>query len=121
MTERANVPCNGCTLCCRHHNAVLLMPEHGDVLATYDYDMVEPFPGAGLMPILKRVDGVCIYLKDGGCSIWWRSPAVCRTFDCRGWYQSMTRAERRRLVRTGLASQEVFDRGRELLEQEAGT
>jgi hypothetical protein len=108
--ERAVVPCNGCSACCRK-DAVMLLPDEGDVLATYDYE-IRDLPGVGSGPVLKKVDGHCVYLVDGKCSIWHRAPAICRIFDCRRFYLSHPRAERRRLVKLGALSRDVLDAGK---------
>lgn len=111
--ERATVPCNGCTLCCRA-DAILLLPQEGDVVESYDCEMRD-LPGIGVGPVLKKKAGVneCVYLVDGRCSIWARAPVICRVFDCWRWYLSKTRPARRRMVKSGLADQAVFDAGRE--------
>jgi len=114
--ERAAVPCGGCTLCCRTGDAIALFPDKGDKVARYKTHLIN-VPGFGMLLALdKGPDGKsCIYLKGGRCSIWEWSPIVCQSFDCRRWYLSKTRAERRRLVRSGWASQDVFNAGRERL------
>jgi len=115
MSDRAEVPCNGCTLCCRRGQRIALFENRGDILMSYRYHMAD-IPGFGLLPVLdQQPDGSCIYLTAAGCSIHERSPVICRTFDCRRWYLSMTRAERRRMVRASQESQEVFDAGRSRL------
>jgi uncharacterized protein len=111
----SDVPCNGCTLCCREE-AIFLHPEDGDVVESYDVqEMDHPLkPGRAFM-LKKGADGNCIYLKDGGCSIYERRPIICRKFDCRKLFLRFGRAERRLMVKRGMADQDVFDRGRELL------
>lgn len=113
FTERASVPCGTCNACC-HGDAVTLRPDHGDHLDDYLYEMAA-LPVFGLWPVLKKVDGHCVYLKDGRCSIWSRAPAVCRAFDCRRFYLSRSRAERRRMVREGLGGQAVMKAGKDRL------
>ena len=57
-----NVPCDGCTACCR---SKMRVPDgNGGFLA-------------------KRDDGSCVHLIDGQCSIYERRPPACRAFDCR--------------------------------------
>ena len=109
------VPCNGCTLCCRG-DVITLHPERGDDPASYDTQKLT-IPGSGIeVDILKKgPDGNCIYLGEGGCTIYERRPAICRTFDCRDWFRRTTRTQRRILVKRGLADQAILDRGRELL------
>ena len=41
---------------------------------------------------------------------------MCRAFDCRKHFQSFTRQERRRMVKAGIASRDVFEAGRVRLE-----
>jgi uncharacterized protein len=109
MHEPANVPCNGCTACCRHE-AILLLPEHGDRIEDYDYEMVGSIAVVRLKP-----NGDCVYLGEHGCTIHDRAPVICRAFDCRRFYLSRTRNERRMLASrkgTGIASREVLDAGR---------
>lgn len=108
-TDRASVPCNGCTLCCQK-DAIVLLPERGDDISQYKHSIVDG------VPMVNKVDGHCVYLIDGKCSIWDRAPFMCRLFDCRLWYLSKTRAERRRLVKSGHADREVFDAGRARLD-----
>lgn len=112
------VPCNGCTLCCRG-DAIMLFPDDGDDVASYETE-VWTLPGTSERGhILKHgLDGNCIYLGKGGCTIYERRPLVCRAFDCRRWFLSKTRAERRRAVKEGWADKEIFDRGRALIAQE---
>jgi len=113
MRPRATVPCGGCHLCC-HGDAIMLLPDEGDDVASYDHEIVT-LPGVGTGAILKKTDGHCVYLIDGRCSIWERAPTICRVFDCRRWYLSKTRPERRRMVKAGFADQAVFDAGRDRL------
>lgn len=109
------VPCSGCTLCCRG-DIIMLFPDSGDVVETYEAEEWT-LPGTDERGHLlkKGADGNCVYLGDGGCTIRERKPAICRAFDCRKWFQSATRVERRFMVKHGLAHKAIFDRGRELL------
>lgn len=107
----SDVPCNGCTACCRH-DRIVLHPERGDRVWDYLFELAD-----GLTPVLKRhPDGSCIYLTETGCSIHGRAPIDCREFDCRvAWrdYMSIPRPIRRRLQRDfdrmGLFSKDVRD------------
>ena len=103
----ADVPCNGCTACCREQ-MVTLDPKLGD-----DLEVLSQHFALGHMLILESTEnGDCVYLDDGGCSVWEHRPAMCRTFDCRKHFQSFTRPERRRMVKAGIASRDVFEAGR---------
>ena len=103
----ADVPCNGCTACCRGQ-VVALFPEHGDNLKVLSRHV----DLGGAIILEETESGDCIYLQDGGCSVWEHRPAMCRAFDCRKHFQSFTRPERRRMVKDGIASRDIFDAGR---------
>jgi hypothetical protein len=77
-----DVPCNGCTLCCRAPIAV--HPALGDDPSKFKTKFVA---GAGIV-LESNDDGSCIYRGVMGCSIWPNTPAICRAFDCRVYAQS---------------------------------
>jgi uncharacterized protein len=107
MTERARVPCNGCRACCQGGELVVLFPERGDELDTYDAITVDST--AGTITVLKhKPNGDCVYLGERGCSIHGRAPAVCRVFDCRRYFLSLPRNERRVMERTRKAKNAIF-------------
>lgn len=114
--------CGGCTACCAN-DLIILHPEHGDDPAQYVTARVRhPFTGAPAWAIRPRDDGGpgCRYLSRDldapGCTIYTRRPAVCREFDCRRLFASMPRAARRRAVRNGHATTDVFEAGRARLD-----
>jgi Fe-S-cluster containining protein len=107
ISDRSIVPCNGCTACCKT-DAVLLLPE--DNVESYLHEAVD-IPGVGPALILAKVDGHCVYLVDELCTIWHRAPKVCKAFDCRRFFLSRSRSERRRMVKEGIGSQEVMKAG----------
>lgn len=116
MREIANVPCGGCRRCC-HGDAIILHPECGDVIASYDAERtIHPLSGRPAWQLKKKPNGECVYLGEDGCTIHTRAPAICREFDCRRLYLKFSRAERKLLVRTGMFSKDVFDAGRERLD-----
>src|SRR5664280_1129690 len=39
MTALGNVPCNGCHACCLH-DMIPLMPERGDLIWTYEHEVI---------------------------------------------------------------------------------
>ena len=75
--EMQYVPCDGCTACC--HGVVILHPALGDDHTKFECDFVE---GIGFK-LMRKLDGSCSYLTPDGCSIWPKTPALCRAFDCR--------------------------------------
>ena len=117
----ALVPCNGCTACCRNTAPIGIWPSHGDNLAFYiQRDMVEEFvetidghTGTGYA-LRRKPHGDCHFLGDSGCTIYDHRPYQCRTFDCRAFYASLTRQQRRRGIRKGELNPEVLDRAEQL-------
>ena len=69
MTERlsqlrADVPCGPCHLCCRG-DIILLMPDEGDVIESYQHDVFDTPSGPAAI-VKKGADGNCIYLGPDG-------------------------------------------------------
>ena len=88
----AKVACNGCTLCCRSGELILIEDEDPD----YIYDTREVVVGERTFLALQvKPDGSCIYVTDTGCSIHEDAPMTCKVFDCAGLYASKTRRQRR--------------------------
>lgn len=112
MSERTNVPCNGCSLCCRRDAIVLMDGERPE-----DYEVEEMRTKAGeIFHLVKKgPDGNCIYLGDSGCTIHDRAPEICRAFDCRRAYQMIPRRERRARLAQGIADKAVYEAGRKRL------
>ena len=50
MTALGNLPCNGCRACCLH-DMIPLMPEHGDLIWTYEHEVIAT--AAGPMAVLQ--------------------------------------------------------------------
>ena len=110
MSDQTEVPCQGCTECCKHNSAVFLHPEQGDDPELYETrQIVEPETGkaAFLLAVNERKE--CVYLGPAGCTIYDRRPFLCRSFDCRKHYLILTRQDRTNLVNAGLSSQSIFD------------
>ena len=88
------------------------MPEDGDVVDSYEHQVMM-IPGVGMLAFLKqRANGDCIYLGRDGCTIHKRAPLICQTFDCRAFYLSKTRAERQALSHGSKNSKAIFFAGR---------
>lgn len=110
--ERSNVPCNGCTACCRG-DTIMLHPELGDDPGTFLTEPAHnPLTGkAGLM-LQHKPNGECVYLGEGGCTIHERAPVICREYDCRMQFAGLSRQQRRWLVKRGMFSQATMQAGR---------
>jgi len=107
----ASVACGSCRLCCRK-TLVILLPEHGDKISSYQTQIIN-----GHVALAMKPNGDCVYLEDDGCSIHGRHPVMCRKYDCAAHYRSLTRPQRREAVRKGWLSNEVIASGRERAQQ----
>jgi Fe-S-cluster containining protein len=97
MSDDAEVPCDGCTVCCRT-GGVQLFPDRGDDVESY-----ETATYFGRLCLQLRPDtNECIYLEKRGCTIYDRRPVVCREMDCRMYLAMYTRRDLRGLVSAGL-------------------
>lgn len=119
MSERANVPCNGCTICCQN-DLLFLHPECGDDPSQYEtMEALNPVTGKMALALKHNPEGSCIYLGNDGCTIHDRAPAICREFDCRRFYLNLveqtSRIERRKMVKVGLISKDLLKEGRKRL------
>jgi hypothetical protein len=94
------VPCNGCTACCKNE-FIILQPDDGDVIASYQTRLAaHPREPRLVHVLLKKPNGDCIYLGDGGCTIHDRAPYVCKVYDCRKFLRLISNlppVERRRV------------------------
>ena len=123
MILRSDVPCNGCTACCRN-DLLILHPEHGDNPTDYEtQECKNPVTGKPAIALAHKPEGGCIYLGDGGCTIHARAPVTCRESDCRKFYAKLrdknSRTERRWLVKMNIVGADVLKAGRERLRSAA--
>lgn len=109
----ARVPCNGCTACCKN-DLIFLHPECGDKASDYEtMPAVNPITGKTGLAVKHKPEGGCIYLTASGCGIHGRAPAICREFDCRRFFLGLgDRAARRRILKAGLVTKDVYEAGR---------
>src|SRR5689334_22372189 len=81
----SDVPCDGCTACCRSSQFVHIAPDETDTLAHIPRELMFPAPrlpkGHVVLPYDQQ--GCCPMLGDAGCSIYDHRPRTCRTYDCR--------------------------------------
>jgi Fe-S-cluster containining protein len=112
------IPCDACTECCKT-DQVILRPEAGDDLASYELDYIESalYPGQRV-PALKRDPrtGYCVYLRDTGCAIHDRAPATCRRFHCARMFKALGRLSRAKRdllwARGDVLEETIVERGR---------
>lgn len=111
--EQTTVSCNGCTECCRSRQGLVLHPELGDEIDSYEHRVLG-YGGDGSPVFLLATgeSGRCVYLGERGCTIYGRRPHLCRSFDCRKHYLILPRQDRDNLVRLGLSSRAVFNAGK---------
>jgi Fe-S-cluster containining protein len=81
----ADVPCDGCTACCRASQFVHVGPDETDTLAHIPAELLFPAPRRPPGHVVLGYDerGHCPLLAEHGCSIYAHRPRTCRTYDCR--------------------------------------
>ncbi len=81
----ADVPCDGCTACCRSSQFIHVTPDDADAVAHIPSALLFPAPGlpAGHYVLGYDERGHCPMLVDDRCSIYEHRPNTCRTYDCR--------------------------------------
>lgn len=80
-----DVPCNGCTACCRASQFIPVEPDETDTLARIPKALLFEAPGGrrGHRVMGYDKDGHCPMLVDDRCSIYDHRPRACRVYDCR--------------------------------------
>jgi Fe-S-cluster containining protein len=80
----ADVPCEGCTACCRSGKLIPVEPDEADALAFIPAESLVPMPGEPARRVLARdASGRCSQLTDLGCAVYAHRPRACRAYDCR--------------------------------------
>jgi len=85
-----DVPCNGCTACCRGTDDwewYLLFDDLDEVTRAFANGLapvfrVPPFEREGRWE-MPRGDNRCLYLGESGCEAYDVRPRMCKEFDCR--------------------------------------
>lgn len=70
----------------------------------------------GVVALAWNEDGDCIYVGPEGCTIHARRPALCRGYDCRVAYLSLTRQQRRADAKVRPYQKVIYAAARKLLE-----
>jgi uncharacterized protein len=79
-----DVPCDGCTACCRSGKLIPVEPDETDALAHIPPDRLLPMTGEpGRLVLQHDTDGNCSQLVDGRCTVYAHRPRACRAYDCR--------------------------------------
>ena len=112
-SDTTEVFCDTCTACCQSSQLLLLHPEQGDDVPSYQVQTVtESTSGATIYALAADEQGRCVYLGECGCTIYHRRPLLCRSFDCRKHYLILPRQDRDNLVKLTLSSRAVFNAGK---------
>ena len=109
----SDVPCAGCTACCRSAHFVHIAPDETDTLARIPAELLFPAPGWPRGHLVLGYDerGHCPMLIDDQCSIYEHRPTTCRTFDCRIYTVAGIDADDDKVEITRRAQQWRFDIG----------
>lgn len=105
-----DVPCNGCTRCCRG-DAVRIMP-HED--ASQWQTVAHPYQ-AGARMLAHNANDDCVYLGPSGCTIHDHKPEQCRAMDCRNLARSLSFTQARKLAARNALPLAIWQRGKDLL------
>jgi len=83
--QASEVPCGGCTACCRSSQFVHIGADETETIARIPADLRFPAPGLPKGHVVLGYDenGHCPMLHDDRCSIYEHRPRTCRTYDCR--------------------------------------
>jgi Fe-S-cluster containining protein len=81
----SDVPCGGCTACCRSSQFIHIEPDEVETLARIPAELLFPAPLLPSGNVVLGYDerGHCPMLIDEECSIYEHRPRTCRTYDCR--------------------------------------
>jgi hypothetical protein len=77
--QHADVPCNGCTACCKHDTIYLGRKDDPRKFKWHE----EKHDGEIYAVLDRKDNGDCTYLTDTGCGIRGHAPDVCNRMDCR--------------------------------------
>ena len=84
LGEPSDVPCDGCTACCRSSQFVHIGPDERATLRRIDPALLVSAPGRpGHWVMGYDEEGRCPMLGHDGCRIYEDRPRTCRIYDCR--------------------------------------
>lgn len=109
MNKIGEVPCNGCTECCKG-DAVRILPGEPEWMWK-----TEPHPYIPEARMLAhKPNGECLYLGKTGCTIHANKPRVCREMDCRLIFERVPFAQANALHAQGALTLKVWRKGQAL-------
>jgi uncharacterized protein len=109
----STVPCNGCKQCCQGNQAIAIYPALGEnPTKNRTQEIINPLDCNPLTILAWKENGDCIYLGECGCESQDNRPLVCKSYDCRMQFLSLTRAIRDEMVNDGIASTATFAEGK---------
>ena len=76
----------------------MVLDAQEDDIASYVHDVIT-LPWDTIAVLKQKPNGDCLYLGKQGCTIHDRAPKMCREFDCRAWYRSFSRDQRKQIIR----------------------
>jgi Fe-S-cluster containining protein len=83
-SQSVEVPCDGCTACCRSGKLIPVEADEVDARAHIPAEDLVPMPGEPARRVLRHEQsGRCSQLTLEGCSVYAHRPRACRTYDCR--------------------------------------
>jgi Fe-S-cluster containining protein len=82
--DPVEVPCDGCTACCRSGKLIPVDADEVEALAHIPADCLVAMPGQPARRVLTHDEsGRCSQLTPEGCSVYEHRPRACRMYDCR--------------------------------------
>ncbi len=83
--SESDVPCDGCTACCRASQFVHIGRDEVETLGRIPADLLFPAPRMPSGNLVLGYDerGHCPLLVEDRCSVYDQRPRACRTYDCR--------------------------------------
>lgn len=103
------VPCNGCTMCCKNDAVRILPHEDASRWQTVPHDYM---PGQRMLA--HKVNGDCVYLGDKGCTIQDGKPQICGEMDCRNIANALTFTQARKMAARGAIPIALWRKGKDM-------
>ena len=110
--QPADVPCNGCTACCRS-DRVFLGPADDPKAFAWHAEVID---GLRYAVLDRQADGACVYLTATGCGIHGAAPAICRRMDCRVLVLTTESADQQRRIAENPQMAAIYSAGNDRLD-----